>query len=169
LIEHVVLKAGFIFCKCTIDSNAVGLSGNGTSTKGAVTALTIIQENLSESKPTSDYAKKVVRALNAWAERDAFALDSLGVNIQGTKFQTNTLHSMRSIKFGETRSYKELAAMDGRPLAYRAVASVCANNRIPIIIPCHRVIRSDGSLGDYFYGSDVKQRLLDFERNQQLL
>jgi hypothetical protein len=94
LIEHVVLKAGFIFCKCTIDSNAVGLSSNGTSTKGAVTALTIIQENLSESKPTSDYAKKVVRALNAWAECDAFALDSLGVKISNKHIAFYEIHQI---------------------------------------------------------------------------
>lgn len=102
-------------------------------------------------------------ALKGWAEKDKQALDSVGVKIEGTKFQEDVLRSMRSIEFGETKSYSDLATIIGRPLAFRAVASVCAKNRIPIIIPCHRVIRSDGSIGDYFYGSDLKQQLLEFE------
>ena len=133
------------------------------STDGAVTALRIIEGKVSESKPTSEFAKKVVIAIKGWAESDKDALDSVGIKIEGTRFQEGVLHSMRSIKFGSTKSYQELAVMIGRPLAFRAVASVCAKNRIPLIIPCHRVIRSDGSIGDFFYGSDLKRRILEFE------
>lgn len=159
----MVINAGFISCKCTIDLNAVGPCRNGTSTHGAVTELQIIEGKVSESKPTSEFAKKVFIAIKGWAESDKDALDSIGIKIEGTKFQKDVLHSMRSIKFGSTKSYQELATMIGRPLAFRAVASVCAKNRIPIIIPCHRVIRSDGSIGDYFYGTELKRQLLEHE------
>ncbi|MFZ9693533.1 MAG: methylated-DNA--[protein]-cysteine S-methyltransferase [Candidatus Nanopelagicales bacterium] len=163
MIEVLAIKAGFISCKCTIDLNAVGFSKSGMSTEGAVAELRIIEGKVSESKPTSEFAKRVVAAIKGWAECDKDALDSVGIKIEGTKFQEDVLRSMRSIKFGSTKSYQELAVEIGRPLAFRAVASVCAKNRIPLIIPCHRVIRNDGSIGDYFYGSDLKRQLLEFE------
>ena len=65
---------------------------------------------------------------------------------------------------GETRSYAQLAAQLGQPEAARAVASACAHNRVAIVVPCHRVIRGDGSLGGYRWGLPLKQRLLDRER-----
>jgi len=66
------------------------------------------------------------------------------------------------IPYGKTVSYKELAVRIGKPRAYRAVANACGKNRLPIIIPCHRVIASDG-VGGYSAGVDIKRRLLEIE------
>lgn len=169
MIESIVVKAGFITCKCTIDTDVAGVSGRGLPTKGAVVNLAIIFEKARESKPASVFAKDTLKALKSWGEGDAEVLNELGVEVRGTKFQSSVLHSMRSISFGETKTYRELATMNQTPSAYRAVASVCAKNRVPIIIPCHRVVKSDGSIGEYFYGTELKQQLLDFESHQQLL
>ncbi|MCL5434303.1 MAG: MGMT family protein [Candidatus Marsarchaeota archaeon] len=66
-----------------------------------------------------------------------------------TEFQTAVLKATLSIPKGETRTYKQIASLIGRPRAYRAVGTALKNNPLPIIIPCHRVIRSDGNTGNY--------------------
>ena len=83
----------------------------------------------------------------------------------GTVFQKKVWQELSKIPKGETRTYKEIAIAIGRPLAVRAVANACGKNPHPIKIPCHRVIRSDGSLGGYsgLGGTATKRRLLDEE------
>ncbi len=71
--------------------------------------------------------------------------------------------ALLEIPYGETASYGKVAAMAGSPRAARAVGSACAKNRLPLILPCHRVVRSDGSVGHYGGGSDVKVWLLELE------
>ena len=68
------------------------------------------------------------------------------------------------IPYGHTASYKEMAALVGNPGAVRAVGTACSTNPLPIVVPCHRVLRSDGSLGGYIGGFAAKQALLDLER-----
>ena len=113
----------------------------------------------------------VLNGILAWSHGNPQALDVLAVNLEGTEFQRKVLASMRLIPGGETRSYSELASLSGFPDAHRAVASVCARNKVPLIIPCHRIIKADGSIGKYFYGSATKAKLLKMEAatNQQLL
>lgn len=67
------------------------------------------------------------------------------------------------IGYGKTRSYQEVAELVGNPKAVRAVGAACASNPLPIVLPCHRVVRSDGSLGGYLGGLDVKTALLELE------
>ena len=67
------------------------------------------------------------------------------------------------IPAGETRSYAEVAVALGAPKSARAVANACAHNRVAVVVPCHRVIRGDGSLGGYRWGLPMKQRLLERE------
>jgi methylated-DNA-[protein]-cysteine S-methyltransferase len=73
------------------------------------------------------------------------------------------LTHLRDIAYGTTESYAEVAAATGSPAAVRAVGSACANNPVPLVVPCHRVVRSDGSLGGYRGGVEAKQRLLALE------
>ncbi len=83
---------------------------------------------------------------------------------QGTQFQKDVWNAMLEIPYGETRSYKEIAQKIGRPLAYRAVGQASNRNPIAIIIPCHRVVGSDGSLTGYGGGMPIKTRLLALEQ-----
>ncbi len=75
-------------------------------------------------------------------------------------------HLATDITYGDTTSYATLARLSGSPKAVRAVGSACATNPIPIVVPCHRVIRSDGTVGAYRGGPAAKRALLDLERNR---
>ncbi len=86
---------------------------------------------------------------------------------QGTQFQKDVWNAMLEIPYGETRSYKEIAQRIGRPLAYRAVGQASNRNPIAIIIPCHRVVGSNGSLTGYGGGMPIKIRLLDLEKKAE--
>jgi methylated-DNA-[protein]-cysteine S-methyltransferase len=83
--------------------------------------------------------------------------------LSGTDFEKKVWLALREIPYGETRTYKWLAEKVGSPKASRAVGQALSRNPIPIVIPCHRVIESDGSLGGYSGGIDIKRRLLDME------
>ncbi|HEY7146553.1 MAG TPA: methylated-DNA--[protein]-cysteine S-methyltransferase [Streptosporangiaceae bacterium] len=78
-------------------------------------------------------------------------------------FRLAVLTHLRDIGYGSTSSYAAVAAAAGRPAAVRAVGSACANNPLPVVVPCHRVVRSDGSIGQYVGGSDAKRLLLELE------
>lgn len=71
------------------------------------------------------------------------------LDIRGTAFQWEVWRHLRSIPTGTTRTYHEVASAIGRPAAIRAVARACASNQVALLIPCHRVVRSDGSLGGH--------------------
>ncbi|WJY68688.1 methylated-DNA--[protein]-cysteine S-methyltransferase [Corynebacterium auris] len=81
----------------------------------------------------------------------------------GGGFHRRVQRALAEIPYGETRTYSEFASHLGSPRAVRAVGAGCARNPLPIVSPCHRVVRSDGSLGGYRGGLEVKQRLLELE------
>ncbi len=83
--------------------------------------------------------------------------------LQGTDFEIEVWKALREIPYGETRSYKWVAEHISRPAAVRAVGQALSKNPVPIVIPCHRVIESDGSLGGYSAGINNKVRLLEIE------
>jgi AraC family transcriptional regulator, regulatory protein of adaptative response / methylated-DNA-[protein]-cysteine methyltransferase len=87
----------------------------------------------------------------------------LPLDIQATAFQWQVWEELRRIPRGATRSYQEIAKAIGKPKAVRAVASACASNHVALIIPCHRVIREDKTLGGYRWGMERKKRLLKEE------
>ena len=78
-------------------------------------------------------------------------------------FRGAVLHRLPDIGYGETASYAAVAALAGSPKAVRAVGTACATNPMPIVIPCHRVIRSDGAMGGYLGGAEAKSLLLELE------
>jgi methylated-DNA-[protein]-cysteine S-methyltransferase len=88
---------------------------------------------------------------------------------RGTPFQLDVWRTLQRIPYGETRSYADIARSIGRPTATRAVGAANGANPIPIIIPCHRVIGSNGSLTGFGGGIGVKRRLLDLESGLGLL
>jgi AraC family transcriptional regulator of adaptative response/methylated-DNA-[protein]-cysteine methyltransferase len=87
----------------------------------------------------------------------------LPLDVQGTAFQRRVWQELQRIPLGETRSYGEVAELVGAPRAARAVGSACGRNPVVFVVPCHRVIASDGGLGGYGLGLDIKRRLLDSE------
>jgi AraC family transcriptional regulator of adaptative response/methylated-DNA-[protein]-cysteine methyltransferase len=92
------------------------------------------------------------------------AVESIPLDLHGTAFQYRVWEALVAIPPGETRTYTQLARQVGKPRAVRAVASACAANRVAVVVPCHRVIRSDGSLGGYRWGLPRKEALLRQER-----
>jgi O-6-methylguanine DNA methyltransferase len=82
--------------------------------------------------------------------------------LQGTDFQKAVWREMTKIPYGQTRSYKQLAEAIGKPKAYRAVANACGKNPLPIIVPCHRTVASNG-IGGFSLGLDLKRQLLKIE------
>lgn len=89
----------------------------------------------------------------------------LPIDTRGTQFQIQAWDALQKIPYGETRSYQEQANTIGKPKAFRAVASANRNNRISIIIPCHRVIAKNGTLAGYGGGLDRKAYLINLEKN----
>jgi len=96
-------------------------------------------------------------------KRTAF---DLALDPRGTEFQRAVWQALLAIPYGETRSYSEVARSVGRPDAVRAVGAANGANPLAIVVPCHRVIAADGSLGGYGGGLELKARLLAMERSR---
>lgn len=102
-------------------------------------------------------------ALARYFEGDVAAIDSLPVDLGGTPFQARVWKELRRVPPGRTVTYRELAARAGRPAAIRAAGAANARNPVSIVVPCHRVVGSDGSLTGYGGGLARKRWLLDHE------
>ena len=94
---------------------------------------------------------------------DTEALDKIHYLQAGTDFQKKVWNAIKSIPYGKTISYKELARQSGNEAAIRAAGTICGLNRLILIVPCHRVLKSDGGIGSYLYGSAIKESLLKHE------
>ena len=111
--------------------------------------------------------------LAGWAEALTRSLtesqphEDLPLDVRATAFQRRVWRELQAIPRGETRSYAQVAAAIGSPTAARAVASACASNPVALAVPCHRVVRGDGSLSGYRWGASRKQALLERERQSQ--
>jgi AraC family transcriptional regulator, regulatory protein of adaptative response / methylated-DNA-[protein]-cysteine methyltransferase len=108
-----------------------------------------------------EYEALVARVV-AFVEEPDIGLD-LPLDVRGTAFQQRVWRALREIPVGETVSYAEVARRIGSPKAVRAVAGACAENKLAVAIPCHRVVRMDGSLSGYAWGVERKRILLDRE------
>lgn len=108
-------------------------------------------------------ANSIVQQLKGYAQGSLQEF-SFSVKLDGTDFQKQVWIELMRIPYGETRTYKEIAEAIGNPNAVRAVGGANNKNKIPIVIPCHRVIGADGSLTGYAGGVDKKKRLLELEK-----
>jgi AraC family transcriptional regulator of adaptative response/methylated-DNA-[protein]-cysteine methyltransferase len=108
-----------------------------------------------------DYEALIARVVGL-VEAPRFGLD-LPLDVRGTAFQQRVWQALRGIPVGETVCYAEIARRIGSPQAARAVAAACAENKLAIAIPCHRVVRNDGALSGYAWGVERKRALLDRE------
>jgi len=113
--------------------------------------------------------------ISAWVEGALEAIEhpqsapELPIDVRGTAFQEAVWRELRRIPVGQTRSYADIAQAVGKPDAVRAVGTANGSNPVAVLVPCHRVIRSDGSLGGYAGGLDRKRRLLSAEGADPLL
>lgn len=110
--------------------------------------------------------KEASRQLNAYLAGEIKDF-SLPLAPQGTEFMREMWRLLGEIQYGQTLSYKDIAIAAGSPLGARAVGLACNNNPIPIFIPCHRVVGSDGKLTGYRGGLGLKKRLLELEAHKQ--
>ena len=117
-------------------------------------------------KPWPEHLCAWARALEQHLEGARLPVD-LPLDIRATAFQRQVWEQLRAIPFGETYSYSEVAKAIGREKAVRAVARACATNPVALVIPCHRVIREDKSLGGYRWGLERKKKLLLAEKEAQ--
>ena len=105
-------------------------------------------------------------ALSSYFDGDFRAMDTLPVSQPGGAFRQVAWKVMREVPAGEVISYAELAARAGNPGAVRAAGTACATNMVAPIVPCHRIVRTGGALGGYYYGLGVKEWLLAHERGE---
>jgi O-6-methylguanine DNA methyltransferase len=120
-----------------------------------------------ELKEDHDYTAEAIKQLDEYFVGNRIHFD-LPLSLKGTPFQMKVWQSLREIPYGETKSYKEIAQMIGNPKAVRAVGSANNQNPVPIVIPCHRVIGTSGSLVGYGGGLDKKEILLSLEKHTKI-
>jgi len=115
------------------------------------------------AKRDDNFFKEAVEEINQYfqGQRQKF---SVKMKMEGTLFQKQVWDALSRIPFGETRSYGEIARKIGRPKAARAVGMACRNNPLAVVIPCHRVVGSDGRLTGFAGGLPVKKKLLTLEK-----
>jgi methylated-DNA-[protein]-cysteine S-methyltransferase len=143
----------------------IGIADNGS----AITGLYFARERFAGlKKAETPLIQKAAAQIKEYfdGKRKQFKLP---LAMHGTEFQLAVWHALQDIPYGETRSYKEIAASIGRPKAVRAVGMANNRNPISIIVPCHRVIGHDGKLVGYGGGLPLKQYLLELERATKLL
>jgi methylated-DNA-[protein]-cysteine S-methyltransferase len=127
--------------------------------------LTVEQELEREGFEVEREPSRTARACGELMEYCAGTRREFGLPLAvvGTEWQKAVWEALTRIPFGETRSYAEIAAMAGRPKAARAVGRANATNRLPVVVPCHRVIGADGSLSGFTGGTHLKTWLLEHE------
>ena len=124
------------------------------------------------SKIQSQDLSQIKKAVRCFSSLSPMPRPTLGfsppLELTGTAFQVEVWNQIRQIPFGKTKSYQWIANQLARPAAVRAVANACGSNTIAFLVPCHRVIRSNGELGGYRWGIHLKQRLLEWENEKAL-
>ena len=118
---------------------------------------------------SSDDPGGVARVLARYFDGDLASLDEVEVELHGTTFQQKVWNALRTVTAGTTTSYAELARRVGTPAAVRAVGAANGANPVAVVLPCHRIIGSDGSLTGYGGGLERKRWLLDHEGVSRLL
>jgi methylated-DNA-[protein]-cysteine S-methyltransferase len=126
---------------------------------------TIVARLLAQGRPTlvRERDTDAAAAALAFYAGDLSAIDAVAVKQTGTTLQLAGWSALREIEPGEPLTYTSFAARLGNPRAVRAAASICARNAPALFVPCHRVLRSDGTLGGFAWGLDVKASLLERE------
>ncbi|MSQ25720.1 MAG: methylated-DNA--[protein]-cysteine S-methyltransferase [Dehalococcoidia bacterium] len=133
-------------------------------------ALALLPPRHARASPADPLLLDLTQRLQRYFSGDPVGFDDLPLDLSGVSpFRRAVLETVRRIPRGHVRPYRDIAIALGKPGAARAVGGAMANNPVCIIVPCHRVIASDGRLGGFGGGLDMKQRLLDRERRAPAL
>ena len=108
--------------------------------------------------------KNVEKALDQYFKTGKSDFSTVDFSVEGSDLQLSVWKALLSLKSGKTASYSDIAKKIGKDTAVRAVASAVAKNPLLLIIPCHRIVRSDGTIGQYSGGEKIKKQLLDLEK-----
>ena len=147
-MQKVYFKAGFINLEIYGDENGI-----------SEIKFVNFYKNLSTN---DENLKLCIDELNRYFKGDLVNF-SVKLNIIGTEFEKNVYNALLKIPYGEVRTYKEIAKSINHPKAYRAVGNANSKNKIPIIVPCHRVVSNSG-IGGYTGGINIKKNLLKIEK-----
>jgi AraC family transcriptional regulator of adaptative response/methylated-DNA-[protein]-cysteine methyltransferase len=165
-------RIDYVMTKSSLGVLLVGATDRGVCSVTLGDTQRDVEDALAREYPAAE-RKRVNAAdgeLHAWVQAVVAAVEGdrtsteVPIDVQASAFQWKVWRELQRIPLGETRSYTDIAEAIGAPRAVRAVASACANNRVALLIPCHRVIRQSGDLGGYRWGLDRKKRLLEKER-----
>lgn len=164
------MKINYAITECEFGRILVGRTIKGLCSVAFADEDISLEENLKKEYPNAeivkdaailkDFVEEILKYLAGKNKRLDLPLD-----IQATAFQMQVWELLRKIPYGETVSYSQIAEKLGNKKKVRAVAQACANNRVAVVIPCHRVIGSNGDLSGYRWGIERKKKLLDAERN----
>jgi methylated-DNA-[protein]-cysteine S-methyltransferase len=133
-----------------------------------LSTLNALKASLGEEDKTREIREMksipvISELISDYFDGDLSALDAIKVRQPGAHFSQAAWKAMRKVKAGKTLSYADLADRAGSPAAVRAAGSACAKNAIVLVVPCHRIVKTGGSLGNYAYGLNKKEWLLRFE------
>ncbi|WP_073997134.1 methylated-DNA--[protein]-cysteine S-methyltransferase [Anaerococcus urinomassiliensis] len=147
--KNAYYKSDLGIIKIIYDQNLIGIE---------------LTEKVKGENHKSDLSDKIYEQINGYLKGKVKTFDIYdSLQISGTAFQKSVWEELIKIPYGETKTYKEIAQKINKPKAVRAVANAIGKNPFFIIIPCHRVIRNDGTMGGFAYGPDTKEKLLDLE------
>ncbi len=161
-IKYTVAKSRLGYVLVAATERGVCFVSLGDTVKTLEAAL-VEEYPAAEIRRDGEGRSQWVSAIMDYLEGQPLPLD-LPVDVQATAFQRRVWEALRAIPYGSTRSYSEIARSLGNPQATRAVAHACATNPVPLVVPCHRVVRTDGGLGGYRWGLERKRALLDQEK-----
>lgn len=160
--SHAATEAAACYAVCSSPLGDLILTSDGRSLTGLYMGSKPDRPLGKPARLDDEPFRTVRRQLTAYFDGELTEFD-VPLNLAGTPFQRRVWEELRRIPYGTTISYAELARRVGNPAAARAVGSANGKNPVSIIVPCHRVIASDGSLGGYGGGLDRKERLLGLE------
>ena len=164
-------RIGFTIVDSPLGRLLVAATERGICAVSLGTGDTKLEEGLRAEYPEAEIRREDARLRPSIAAILNFLVGSepdlsLPLDLRATGFQWRVWQELRRIPRGETASYSQIAAAIGQPKAVRAVANACANNRVALVIPCHRAIREDGGLGGYRWGMERKEKLLAAEKRK---
>ena len=162
----------YVIAKTSLGALLVGATNRGVCAVTLGDSVSALEAALEQEYPAASRTRLTEpwSALRTWVESVIETVEGAGtrpdipLDVQASAFQWKVWNELQKIPFGETRSYSDIANAIGAPKAVRAVASAIANNRVAVVIPCHRVVSKSGDVGGYKWGVERKRKLLAKER-----